>query len=192
MFYKSRHAIMIVFFTMSFALSQVFSHDGYMSITPSNGHVFYVTPNQSDSVQTTEVLAYAGCSAYVWWSADAVQQVLLAALGLTSGTGYGKLDGSCSGSSFSDSVSASVKMNTWKQLTVSKSAWVRIGVDPIGTVGSALTTRTCSADVEFKVKYPFVTGNPSNMVDYKTKSLANLSHSHNFYAVLTSGSDGGN
>lgn len=190
MFYKAFFILMINFFTMVFALPNVFSHNGYMSMTPPDGHIFYVKPSQIDSAQTTQVLAYAGCTAYVWWSADSVQQVLLAALGLTSGTGSAKLDGSCSSSSFSGSVSASVKMNTWKKLSVSGSTWARIGVDPIGTVGSALTTRTCSADVEFKIKYPFATGNPTNPVAYKTKSVLSLSHSHNFYAVLTSGSGG--
>lgn len=74
-------------------------------------------------------------------------------------------------------------------MDLSDSTWALIGVDPIGTTGSALTKRTSSAGAHFTVSYPFVQSLAPPLVVYKSKTVKTIStHSHIFYAVEVSGS----
>ncbi len=165
------------------------SHGSNLTLIPTNGNVYrFPTANLPPS-KTKNINAYASAAASLYWTTGLVQKGLLILMSSPDGTGYGELYGSCEGASLNDSDSVNLPRATTVRMDLQDSTWSLIGVDPIGTTGSALTKRTVSAGASFTISYPFVTSLVPPTVIYKTKTVKTIStHSHSFYAVEVSGS----
>lgn len=161
--------------------SMAYSHGGDVSMSPPNGTIFKVS-DADITGGATEVRTYASSRCAFYWDAPNNGHLLLLLIaGDPDGEAIGDLTGSCEGTSLSDYVSKTLPRKTHVIVDVDDTVWVYIAVDPYGT--SPLTARTVSATIDFTMKYPWATGNPTNPIIMKTEHVRTLNHSHKFYLV---------